>query len=234
LMFQTDFFILFLLAHLTGDYVLQTDRIARMKAEGVTGVLVHISIISVVQISLLSLFGINGILAGAIAGVIHFFIDYAKAFITRVLKNQFGYYIVDQSIHIAVMLVLTFIFGRESSLARNYIAYFKNVTGVIILTFFATVTVKLLLRDLYRNIKEAAFFEKYERLLDILAAVILCALFFLPALWGIVLIAALFYPYQFFQKRFFKYRIDVSAIKYLFYALTACILTAFGVITPVF
>ena len=109
--------LVFISAHLCGDFLLQTNKIARLKAESIKGLFIHSLIVTVCQVLFLSFFGINGIIAAIICGVIHFFIDYIKYAYIKKLKYQLPYFIIDQIFHFIVISGLSYVFMSNISVS---------------------------------------------------------------------------------------------------------------------
>lgn len=211
-----SFFLLFILAHLTGDFVLQTDKIAKIKAEGIKGLIIHAGIITAVQIFALSFFGFNGVAAGAVCGLIHLFIDYIKNMLNKYFIGfQFLYFTFDQVIHIFILWLLTLGFSGEKELPSFLIPYVVQLIIIITLVYVSTVAVKILLMDIYPLLMESDFFMKFERGIDGLTSVVL-GIFFIFSPWFVsVAIAALLLPVYFkVEKNRFNYGPRVLTIKY--------------------
>lgn len=227
-MINQEFFLLFFLAHLIGDFVLQTDKIARLKSLSIRGMLIHCTAIAVVQVLILSIFGISGILAGFLCSILHFGIDYLKLRINQyILKFQFGYFLIDQLVHIGTILFLTVFLAPVSSVPMKYMEYVKLPVDVIILTFVSTVAIKLLIRDLNLNSNKHLFFEKKERIIDSCAALILCGIWFIPLILGIISAAACLYAYFKLQKAVYKYEIKTVLTKYVFFSFVGFLISIF-------
>lgn len=99
-----------LLAHLIGDFLLQTDRIFAWKSKNVWGVFFHASLVFFVSL-LLSWPYLSYPLMWAILFLIwisHLITDQAKVFITKKFGSfdNLGMFLLDQSLHIAVLLVV--------------------------------------------------------------------------------------------------------------------------------
>jgi len=229
-MMNNSFFVIFIFAHLVGDFVLQTDKIAKEKASSIRGVFVHSSIVLLVQMLFLSVFGINGMISGFISGFFHFFIDFIKFYINKkmLLKNmQFLYFLFDQAVHIVIILFLTFILGKD--LGENYsqyIEYLKYVTSIIILAYTSTVGSKILIFDLDLIPKEKGFFMKNERIIDAVIAILIWIIinFIQGKLIVSALIFILFFLYLALGKKLYKYYNKVYLIKYGVYIIVSLIL----------
>lgn len=216
-MIVTGFLFLFILLHLIADFVFQTNKIAMLKASSVKGILIHILIIVAVQVLGLSIFGIRGIAAGAICGVGHFFIDYLKLYTKKYFENlQFVYFILDQILHIVLILLLTIIFsGKYPILGEKSILIVRLLIGLITVTYVSSVSVKILLRDLDMKIKNDVFFRKNERIIDALTGITSWCVWFLPAIFGIALHIIFLSFYGKYQKIQYKYENKLILTKFI-------------------
>lgn len=223
-MMNNIFFLSFILAHLVGDFVLQTDKIAKEKATSIKGIFKHSLIVLCVQIAFLSLFGFKGLLAGFMSGSVHFFIDYAKYFLNKrnVLKNkQILLFILDQAVHILLIILLTQILGKEyNNTYLKYSEYIECGILIIILAYVAPIASKTLIFDMRLIINSNNFFTKYERGLDRIITFILWGILnFIDFNITVLLIVTLFYIYKELEERYFKYNLPVAFIKYAVYSI---------------
>lgn len=227
-MTKFNFFLIFLLAHFTGDFVFQTNKIARIKSLNERGLIIHTGIMFVVQTLFLSIFGSDGLLVGALGSLVHFFIDHAKNLLNRYFTNlQFILFVLDQALHICLIWLLTILLAPESDKLINYLIYIRLLTGIIILVYISTIAAKMLVRDLNPCLGRETFFKKHERPLDALAAVILWSVWFLPPALSIVLIPGMYYLYYRCQKIIFDYNAKISLAKYFIFALAGCLTFVF-------
>ncbi len=76
---MTTFVLLFLLAHLLGDFVFQFNKIAEMKAKSLKGILIHVMIVGMIKVIIMGFFyGVRGVIIALCVASIHFLIDYMK------------------------------------------------------------------------------------------------------------------------------------------------------------
>ncbi len=215
---ELDFFLVFLLAHLTGDFVLQTNKIAKFKAEGIKGLLMHGIIICSVQVVFLAVFGPLGLAAGVVCGIIHFFIDYMKYSLRKYIEPiQFIYFLVDQAIHIAVIYIITLLFEPNAAVPAAYIGISKLLAVFVILTYLLTIAVHIFVFDIPGHLGKTVFLNRHERLVDALFILAVWGCWFLPLLWSAVIIAGIWYLYYRVQNGMFMYKASLSAVKYLFF-----------------
>jgi hypothetical protein len=217
--YNTGFFTLFILAHLIGDFVLQTNKIAALKASKLKGVLIHAGIVTAVQVVIMSVFGLNGIIAGLAGGIIHFFIDCLKH---HVVKLQFIYFIADQAMHLVVILALSSILQYRNPLYDEYVPYIKLALLMIIITYVSAVAVKILSRDLFPGLKKENFFAGHERLIDTITLTLLCGSFLFSIYSGIAAVVFSIYFYYKLQKKLFNYVTAVILVKF-----SACLFFSF-------
>jgi len=224
MMLKLDFFLVFLLTHLIGDFVLQTNRIAKLKATTMKGLILHSIIVMAVQVALMSLFGVNGTAAAVISGIAHFMLDYSKNLLYRYFERlQFFYFILDQLMHIVIIVFLTMLFAGNSPVSA-YQFYIRLLISLLILGYAATVAVKILLGDLHMCVGGQNFFKAHERQFDALSAIICWSIWHLPQIWGLLLVLAVFLPYSICQKKIFGYDTKVTSVKYFALAAIAFLL----------
>ncbi|MCS7222798.1 MAG: DUF3307 domain-containing protein [Anaerolineae bacterium] len=105
-----------ILAHMIGDYVLQTGEIARNKAEGWRGLLLHVTIVTLVSgVLVMGMFPYWWAWV-IVLGVLHLLIDQYRTFRVRNLKPQLylPYLIFDQVVHLATILTVAYAGARET------------------------------------------------------------------------------------------------------------------------
>ncbi|HNW59330.1 MAG TPA: DUF3307 domain-containing protein [bacterium] len=102
-----DYFQLLLLAHVIGDFTLQTDTIFRLKQKSPWGVPLHVLICSLVTAALLHpLLGRPALwLALVFIALVHFTLDRTKLFLAAFrAKDGLGYFFTDQALHVLSLL----------------------------------------------------------------------------------------------------------------------------------
>lgn len=211
---MTEFLLVFLLAHLIGDFVLQTDKIAQLKSKGLKGLSFHCAVIFVIQIVFMSLFGFKGVLAAIIVGIIHFLIDYLKLKLKHfVNKIQAIYFLLDQAVHFLIIYLVSLFLSNLMLINIDISIYIKYSTAIINVTYVSSVFVKILLPDVFKSLRGRPFFLPRERLFDMswtLIAFISLHFSFVISL-PVVLILSL--GYLAFQKNLWNYRLSESILK---------------------
>jgi hypothetical protein len=210
-----DIFLLFVLAHITGDFVLQTNKIARMKSESIEGTILHSGIVTGVQVLFLGYFGARGIAAAIMAGIAHFGIDYCKLLLNkRITKIESVYFLFDQLVHLCIIWLLSYFVLAGQELGDTAVFYIKYAVGLITAVYIATVFAKSLVRDTFPDLKGQEFFKGYERPLDALVSVI----FWLSLSAGlpvpVMAVVLVFLLYQWLQRKLFAYSTKASIVKY--------------------
>lgn len=234
-----DFFIFFVFAHLIGDFVLQTNKIAAMKSNGMKGLMIHSSIITTVQVFFLCFFGFTGICLGIVGGLAHFLIDILKNRLQPFLRKiEFVYFLFDQTLHLISIFILTQLFLRITAyqnairpwgLAKipNIIDYMKLGIGFIILAYVCTVAIKILLRNMFEVIEKDAFFKNKERVVDaVVCFAIIIALQF-SGIYFVLLLGISFLAFYYLESIFFNYSIKVIVIKYAFFFTSSLVIHYF-------
>lgn len=214
-MLNKEFFTLFVLAHLIGDYVLQTNHIAKIKAEGFKGVAIHTLLVGLAQLCLLSFFGIGGIVAALVGAGIHFLIDCLKIILSKSFKKrELLLYLADQLLHLLVIMLLTFVFAPAESGGESYLPYARLFIAFIVLFYTSTVTAKTVVRNFFPEMVNCSFFEKNERWSDALVGGLLYASFVIHPVLAIFASVIGAFVYCRIQKSVYRYRLQVSLAKY--------------------
>ena len=212
----------FILSHLTGDFLLQTNNISKKKSESASGVFTHALIILCVKIVFMSVFGLKGVIAGIISAILHFILDFAKLKLgTRLFKSQFIYFILDQIAHILIIFVLYNIFDTDP--VFSIVPGIETLVIVLIITYVITVAVKILLRDIFAELRSLSFFLRRERLIDAMFGL---SLYFMSYIVSDFIIRLLIYficisIYMIIQKKMFFYKEKHFPVKTIF--ITLCV-----------
>lgn len=217
------FVLAFLVAHFLGDFVFQTDKIAKEKAEHIKGTLFHSVVVLTFQIVLLAVFGIGGIIAGLISGILHFMIDYGKLVLGRhITKYNFVYFVFDQALHIGIIFILAYIIKPQYLLSDEIFLLLKYLAFIIFYTYITTVMCKTLLRDLYDSVRNMPFFCGKERVYDGIFSLILSMAFVLAGkIFTIVITVIISISYFAVQQKISEYNLKIIFSKWSFYILLA-------------
>lgn len=235
-----DIFLLFFLAHLAGDFVLQTNKIAALKMSSTKGLIIHTLLVSAVAMALLSILGANGIAIGFISGVFHLVIDYIKTKLQKkIYIKGLIYFLLDQALHLIViaLLVKAFLsiyanYSLQSSwfitwigiAADDFIAGVRLIILFILITYVSTIFVKMILRDLYPDVRKTAFFFKWERIIDaFIGALTFVCIYFLD-IYALIPFILLYFLYSRIQMKLFEYHKNIAPVKYVTILLTNTLL----------
>lgn len=104
-------FVGLLLAHLAGDFMLQTDSLCKQKREKKAGswfLYVHAIVISL--LSLIALWNLRLWYVALVIGVCHFLIDLGKAYVK---KDNVWVFVIDQVFHILILIPSVFLCVRH-------------------------------------------------------------------------------------------------------------------------
>jgi len=131
---MVDLGIILVLAHILGDYVLQTNNLFELKKEKFIGKFLHSLVIAIVTIILIPT--MQGLYLSLIMGVTHYIIDFSK--IKSIWKSKLGAFLFDQFLHFVVILVLVYLFGETFQLFwfpqyRSLVLKFSCLTIGIVL-----------------------------------------------------------------------------------------------------
>jgi len=111
-----NFFYLLLLAHLVGDFPLQSDTIFRLKQKSVLGILVHVAIYAVVTLILFIPFlSYPSVwLAVFLLSAFHVALDRGKLLIANSnARDRFSYFLIDQVLHVLSLWIAGLWLSRE-------------------------------------------------------------------------------------------------------------------------
>ena len=218
-----SFILLFLLAHFVGDFVFQTNKIAKIKSEHSNGVLVHCIIVGIIQIFFMSIYGLIGILAASISSFLHYYIDFYKYKLGKIInKYTFVYFIFDQGVHIVIILLLAYFLNPTIVFNINIDYYVVYLLFIIFFTYISTVMCKMILRDIFEEIRNMNFFLKKEREIDLVFSLSLFIIFvYFNEYYSIGLSGLLFIIYFHLEKKFLSYSTKITILKYVFFLLLA-------------
>ncbi len=141
-------FMLLLFAHLIGDFVLQTGQLVAFKRKKILGLLLHSVIIFVV--TFLVLLSLRGFYLAFLIGISHLIIDYGKIKLGE--RRQFLFFILDQMLHVIVILLVTIFFSGEDSLLLS-------INGQVPLQQIVTLLNGILLNTIISGWIIAIFFQ---------------------------------------------------------------------------
>ena len=117
-----------LMAHVLGDYYFQNEELADRKKKSYKGVMTHSLVyLAVMMVFTIPYLNLCTLLLGVTAGVLHFVVDTAKYFISKLeesanpkvhnwMKKFIGsgkLYVGDQVVHILLLMVVVFIYYME-------------------------------------------------------------------------------------------------------------------------
>lgn len=116
------YFPYFFLGHLIGDYVLQNGYIAAKKGKDIRVLGIHILLVYISQLVVLfgKDFSFREIIVVSFLGVSHFGIDYLKFLCKYKFCRTWYYYIIDQMMHMATLLLSTQFVSVQPFLNRTF------------------------------------------------------------------------------------------------------------------
>ncbi|MCD6289790.1 MAG: DUF3307 domain-containing protein [Anaerolineae bacterium] len=105
-----------LLAHMIGDYTLQTGQIARYKAEGWPGLLIHAAIVTLVSGLLIAGLFPYWWAWALVLGGIHLGIDQLRTFHLKDMPAEFAlpYLLFDQGLHLLTIVAIAWLGAHET------------------------------------------------------------------------------------------------------------------------
>lgn len=220
---NTDFLMSLIFAHLIGDYVFQTSRLAKNKANSIRGIIKHGIVVLCTNIIILGNYGLIGELAAILTSSFHFFIDYIKMRTKKYCKFDTVHNLIDQISHFIVLISCDYCFRNLVPDPLINIKYIGALNYLILITYVSTVIAKTILYDTYENNSLSSdFFIKYERLFDCL--IILIVVFaFINIFLGIVFLSLAAIVFYFIQTKYFKYSTKQTILKAVIYLIFICI-----------
>ncbi|MBN1259084.1 MAG: DUF3307 domain-containing protein [Anaerolineae bacterium] len=177
-------FILLLLAHLVGDYVLQFDWLARWKARTTLGVLVHGAVVLLLTLACVAMVLPAWWPYALAIGLSHTGIDFVRA---RVLKPRSPLaellsFIVDQLLHLVIIAALVVATGAPRLGTLTWIngrivepVGLATLTGVVSLLHPARVVLRFVVRGMW-GLQAAPPLEAREKLRPMVDRVLIATL----------------------------------------------------------
>ena len=128
-------FILFLLAHLLGDFTFQPKILVEMKKQRIGYQIMHSAIYAVLFMLVIVMFEDfpTTVLLTASVFIIHFIIDFLRIKSDNETKSQgnhFMSFILDQVIHIIIVIIVNFIIGDFNETGLEFLFKIADLTGV--------------------------------------------------------------------------------------------------------
>jgi hypothetical protein len=160
-----------LLAHLLGDYLFQTEYIARWKARSLTGVLVHGGIVTATTLACAALVDPSWWRYALLIGLIHTTIDVVRARLLRISNPtwEMTWYLLDQIAHVTVIVAVMVISGNNSwteltSLAKSLVSpsLLFYLIGYLLLMHPAWVLLRFIARGVWGS-KAAPTLQQGEK-----------------------------------------------------------------------
>lgn len=167
-----------LLGHLTGDFVLQTDRIAENKSVHWKWTLLH-AVIVTLCICLFS-YPFGALLLGMVLlnGAAHYIIDYYKGRICKSLHMpDLVCFLLDQLIHILILYLIS-----KTAVCANPLpvdtATIRFLIVLVLVTSVSAVFAQFVLAALFPR-ADSLFFEEGEKRMGILTRIYVSCVFYL-------------------------------------------------------
>ncbi len=165
-------FIVALLAHLVGDYLLQNNFLFIAKSRSFLGAVLHLLV--VITATCAAIIGIFGTASWPLAVILsagHLLIDSIKPLLLKKIKhNNFLYYLTDQGLHMATLVLAAKIGAPHvTPLGEDTLFIVRVLTMVLLSTFFCSLTCKTALVSIYpRYYAKRPTFERGERPVDMI------------------------------------------------------------------
>ena len=125
MMYDNVLFWLLLVAHLLGDFYMQSQEMADEKRKKFTSLLFHSGVYTIpIIILFIPIFSLQLIIAILIIAITHFFIDLVKTKIKEEFISNTRKFIIDQCLHIAIISIIAYIYAINNWIAINFIGDF--------------------------------------------------------------------------------------------------------------
>jgi hypothetical protein len=192
-----------LLGHLTGDFVLQTDKIAEYKGRQWKWNLLHVLVVTLCIFVFSFSFGILLNLLVLLNGVVHFILDYYKNEIRKIFHlSELACFLFDQMIHILFLFIISQV-AVSSDCHTIDITAIKFLIVLVLVTSFSAVFTQFILGAVFPR-PGGRFFEDGEKFAGILTRLYVSVVFYVsftqsPYYLVLLLIAAssFFLQYKF-------------------------------------
>lgn len=168
-----------LLGHLLGDFVLQTDRIAENKGKHRQWNILHVLVVTLCTAALSYQFGLLLIALVFINGLIHYFLDYYKQGISKILHlPDIVGFLLDQSAHISLIYLISFFAVYTNSNHIIDLLSTQYMVVLILVTSFSAILNQFAFISIFPRCS-GRFFEEREKQLGILSRILLAVIFYL-------------------------------------------------------
>lgn len=209
-----SFIWILIVAHLIGDFVLQTNKVAKMKAESAKGLFLHVCLISLTQMFLLGVYyGFLGIVGAIGVGLFHWLIDYSKIRITSKFNCQSFYFIFDQVLHMLTIILIAWLLNPGTSRYEVNMPMLKLNVIVIVAVYVLTIFVQLVRIDLFEATNSGMLFKPLERTIDAAVALLLLLLLIYLRLSTGVLVVLIGVIFGVFEHRHYDYSLKFIMVK---------------------
>ena len=166
-----------LLGHLTGDFVLQTNKIAENKGRQWEWNLLHVLVVTLCIFVFSFPFGILLNLLVLLNGAVHYVLDYYKDELRKSFHlSELECFLFDQILHILFL----FIISQSAIISNRTIIDVKTVKFLIVLvlvTSFSAVFTQFILAAMFPR-SGGRFFEEGEKAVGILTRLFISAVFY--------------------------------------------------------
>lgn len=166
-----------LLGHLTGDFVLQTDKMAENKGRHWKWNLLHVFVVTLCTLIFSYPFGALLLVLVLLNGGIHFILDYFKNRICRILHlSKLIGFMFDQLIHIMLLFIISqaAVYGKRQLIDPTAIRF---LIILVLITSFSAVFNQFILAALFPR-ADRRFFEKGEKQVGIITRIYAAIVFY--------------------------------------------------------
>ncbi|HHX55297.1 MAG TPA: DUF3307 domain-containing protein [Clostridiales bacterium] len=167
-----EYFIVFLLGHILGDFYLQSDKMARNKEQSIRWVFIHGMVYLTSMIFVILPFISYELVKGVIlASILHFLIDiikyiYFSKIITRANKSielERDIFFLDQALHFICLVIVAYLlaYSNELVIRFNWIEMFFYISNIQVMKLLSWI-LALLIAHKPANIVIQNLLKKYK------------------------------------------------------------------------
>lgn len=167
-----EYFIVFLLGHVLGDFYLQSDKMAKRKDQSIKWVFIHAIVYLITMMFVILPFISYELVVGVIlASTLHFLIDIIKYIFfslieykgKRTIELERDIFFLDQALHFLCLIIVAYLLvcANKFAISFSWIEMFFHVSNIPIMKFLSWV-LALLITHKPANIVIQNLLKKYK------------------------------------------------------------------------
>ena len=137
-------FLALLLGHLLGDFVFQPGRLVVAKRAGLSGMLLHVGIVTACTAFVLSAQLENTLLAVVLSALAHLVIEHLTVAARRVRRaSGLALFLLDQALHLVTLAIIAALIGNRTramvALWSLSVEHLAAICGIVAVTFLGSI-----------------------------------------------------------------------------------------------